>query len=131
MAKAKKGTSPENSKALVTPGSEFPSRQHQFKPGQSGNPGGRPKAATLAMEALEDKTGELMKKAIELALDGDRMLLMFLLPYKLGRPSHKLELTGKGGNPIKVSAVREQLADRLARLLVKDEEPEDAELVDE
>lgn len=100
-------------------------------PGHTGNPGGRPKAATLAMEALEDNTGKLMKKAIELALDGDRILLMFLLPYKLGRPSHKLELTGSGGGPVKVSSVRAQLADRLARLLVKEDEPEDAELVDD
>ncbi len=87
-------------------------------PGHTANPGGRPKAATLAMAALEDQTGALMKAAIERALKGNNMLLMFLLPYKLGRPAQKIELTGSDGEPIRISAVREQLADRLSRLLV-------------
>ena len=48
----------------------------RFRPGESGNPGGRPKGsrnkATLAMEALLDGEGEeITRKAIELAKDGD------------------------------------------------------------
>jgi hypothetical protein len=47
-----------------------------FRPGQSGNPDGRPKGsrnkATLAMEALLDGEAEaITRKAIEKALEGD------------------------------------------------------------
>lgn len=52
----------------------------RFKPGQSGNPSGRPKGArhksTLAIEALLDGEAEaLTRKAIELALAGDMQAL--------------------------------------------------------
>ena len=66
-----------------------------FKPGQSGNPAGKPKgtrnAATLAMEALLDGQGEaLTQKAIELALEGDitalRLCLDRVLPARKDRP---------------------------------------------
>jgi hypothetical protein len=48
----------------------------RFKPGRSGNPGGRPKGsrnkATVAIEALLDGEGEeITRKAIELAKNGD------------------------------------------------------------
>jgi Family of unknown function (DUF5681) len=55
-----------------------------FKPGQSGNPGGRPRGArnatTLALEALLDgEAEELTRKAIELAKDGDMAALRLCL----------------------------------------------------
>ena len=48
----------------------------RFRPGESGNPGGRPKGsrnkATIAIEALLDNEGEeITRKAIELAKGGD------------------------------------------------------------
>ena len=56
----------------------------RFKPGQSGNPSGKPKGArnrlTLACEALLEGEGEaLTRKAIELALDGDTVALRLCL----------------------------------------------------
>jgi Family of unknown function (DUF5681) len=56
----------------------------KFKPGQSGNPDGRPKGArnatTLALEALLDgEAEELTRKAIELAKDGDLAALRICL----------------------------------------------------
>lgn len=67
----------------------------RFKPGQSGNPAGKPKGArhraTLAVEALLDGEAEaLSRKAIEMALAGDgaalRLCLERLLPARRDRP---------------------------------------------
>jgi hypothetical protein len=69
--------------------------QGQFKPGQSGNPSGKPKGTrnkvTLALEALLDGEAEaLTKKAIELAKGGDlvalRLCMDRLLPPRKDRP---------------------------------------------
>jgi hypothetical protein len=55
-------------------------KQSQFKPGQSGNPKGRPKGsrhkATIAvLELLDGEAEALSRKAVELALDGDTTAL--------------------------------------------------------
>jgi tetratricopeptide (TPR) repeat protein len=69
--------------------------QGQFKPGQSGNPAGKPEGtrnkATLAVEALLDgEAEELTRKAIELAKGGDltalRLCMDRLLPPRRDRP---------------------------------------------
>jgi uncharacterized protein DUF5681 len=66
-----------------------------FKPGQSGNPTGRPKGArnatTLAVEALLDGEGEaLTRKAIDLAKSGDMQALKLcmdrIVPPRRDRP---------------------------------------------
>lgn len=43
----------------------------QWKPGQSGNPGGRPKRIGLVRDLLQPRQAELVKKAVDLALAGD------------------------------------------------------------
>jgi len=67
----------------------------RFKPGKSGNPGGRPRgsrnATTLAMEALLDGQGQaLTQKAVELALAGDiaalRLCMDRIMPARKDRP---------------------------------------------
>jgi hypothetical protein len=85
----------------------------QFKPGQSGNPKGRPKGskhkATLAAQALLDGEAEgLTRKAIELALDGDLMALRLCLerlvpPRKDGPVNIKLPAMKTAGDAVKVS----------------------------
>ena len=67
----------------------------RFKPGQSGNPKGRPPGArnkaTMAAAALLDGEAEaLTRKAIELAIDGDtvalRLCLERIAPPRKDRP---------------------------------------------
>jgi hypothetical protein len=70
-------------------------KKQGFKPGQSGNPSGRPHGsrnkATLALEALLDGEGEaITRKAIEKALKGDtaalRLCLERIYPPRKSRP---------------------------------------------
>ena len=70
-------------------------RGRPFKPGQSGNPAGKPKGArnraTLAAEALLDGEAQaLTRKAIEMALAGDptamRLCLERILSPRKDRP---------------------------------------------
>ena len=75
---------------------ESAARKHpaHFKPGQSGNPAGRPKGSrhkySIAVESLLDGEGEkLTRKAIELAMAGDvtalRLCLERISPPRKGR----------------------------------------------
>jgi len=74
-------------------------RGKPFKPGQSGNPNGRPQGsrhkATIAAQALLDGEGEaLTRKAVEMALGGDttamRLCLERLVPPR--KDALKIEL---------------------------------------
>ena len=50
-----------------------------WKPGQSGNPGGRPSGAERVRQLLEPKRAGLLKKAVELAMAGDSVVMRALL----------------------------------------------------
>ena len=72
----------------------MPKENTKFKPGQSGNPSGRPKGArnksTIAAEALLDGESEsLTRRCIDLAMEGDstalRLCLSRILPVKRDR----------------------------------------------
>jgi len=73
------------------------SNQGRFKPGQSGNPSGRPKGArhstTIAVEALLDGEAEtITRRAIEAAKAGDmvaiRLVLDRICPPRKSRSIH-------------------------------------------
>lgn len=70
-------------------------KQHRWKPGQSGNPAGKPKGARhkatrLAQEMIGDEAESVVRKVIEKALEGDtaclRLCLERLSPAIKDRP---------------------------------------------
>ena len=79
----------------------------QFKPGQSGNPNGRPPKpkeekffkTTLSAVSLSDWR-EIVKKAVEQAKRGNPLARKWLSDYLIGPPVQKQELTGKDGQPL-------------------------------
>ncbi|MHB2208655.1 DUF5681 domain-containing protein [Methylobacterium sp. CM6257] len=73
----------------------MPREDTQFEPGRSGNPAGRPKGsrnrATVALEKILDGDAEsILRKAVEMAQDGDptalRLCLDRILPPRKDRP---------------------------------------------
>jgi len=68
-----------------------------FKPGESGNPGGRPKKGTAFAERIreaitDDEWNAIIAKAKDQALDGDRNARDFLLDRTEGKPNQKIEI---------------------------------------
>ena len=90
----------------------------RFKPGQSGNPAGKPKGArhktTLAIDALLDGEAEtITRKAIEMATAGDivalRLCLDRLSPVRKDRPvTFALPTIESAADVVKASAALSQ-----------------------
>jgi hypothetical protein len=86
-----------------------------FRPGQSGNPKGRPKGSrnrnTIIMEWLEapSEDGEpnvdtMTKAIIKKAIGGDVPAFRELLDSAYGKIADKTELTGAEGGPVQVAS---------------------------
>ena len=91
----------------------MPKQDSQFKPGQSGNPRGRPKGArnksTVAAEALLDGESEaLTRRCIDLAMEGDptalRLCLSRILPVRRER-TISLDLPALEGSQDSLGAI--------------------------
>lgn len=96
--------------------------KHTFKPGQSGNPKGRPKGELRISEVLRldsqvvlekfgkahNKTGtraELLSEILwDMALRGNLKAIELILDRLEGKPIGALELTGRGGGPVRIVA---------------------------
>ena len=88
----------------------------KYEKGESGNPSGRPqgarnKATLFALDLFEGESDALCRKAIELALDGDRVALRLCLeriaPAVKERPIEAFELPqiGNQGNVLEALEV--------------------------
>ena len=93
---------------------------HAWKPGQSGNPGGRPRVLRDIQELAQQHTDKAVE-ALVAALDDPRSCVAAasaLLDRGYGKPRQTTELTGPNGGPIQTQDVtddREELAVILAR----------------
>lgn len=89
-----------------------PPVEHQFKPGQSGNPNGRPKKLPQLDVLLADILGEekdgitaaeaILKRLRAEAASGNLRAAEIILDRAYGKAKQHLELTGKDGQALKV-----------------------------
>jgi hypothetical protein len=84
-----------------------------WKPGQSGNPHGRPSkghSITETIRAMMDEKPEIKKalgaKILQMAVEGDITAIKTIWNYLDGMPLQKSEIGGVDGQPILISAAR-------------------------
>jgi hypothetical protein len=76
-----------------------------FKPGQSGNPGGRPRSDVTSL-ARQHTAEAIAALVAALASPRERVAAaVALLDRGWGKPKHQLEHTGAGGGPIQTQKV--------------------------
>ena len=105
-------TTPENRrKTGAGRGGTVPPPEHRFKPGQSGNPGGRPKTKLLTqayrelLEQVDPKERKtlaeiLARKAVQQALKGNLAALKEITDRTEGKSVQPLSHSGLGSEPI-------------------------------
>lgn len=74
-----------------------------WKPGQSGNPGGRPKrdmASEIARAIFEQNAGAIERAFAAALKKGDAKVFRALADRAYGKPRQQIEQTGEGGGPL-------------------------------
>ncbi len=90
----KKGTAQNSGR---TAGRFAKGNQHRFRPGQSGNPGGRPTkdiAAEIARRIFEENADAIYKAMLKALLKGDPEVFAVLADRAFGKLSQKVEIPG-------------------------------------
>jgi hypothetical protein len=80
---------------------------HKWKPGESGNPAGRPKKGYSITEAFKsmfeaepNTKAQVVDVIKQKALQGDTAALKMVWEYMDGKPTQGVEVSGKDGGPI-------------------------------
>lgn len=87
----------------------MPKSTTSFKPGQSGNPGGRPSTRRAMLQAdLEatftpDLRQKVLMKLIRDAVKGDHDARTLLLAYAYGKPVEMQEISGEDGKELTIN----------------------------
>ncbi|MGC5779491.1 DUF5681 domain-containing protein [Methylobacterium sp. NFXW15] len=73
-----------------------------FQPGQSGNPGGRPKASARVRDAAREHTERALQVLVEIATEGESEAARVaaanaILDRGYGKPSQPVDGDGEGG----------------------------------
>ena len=98
-------------------GGTIPPKEHHFKPGQSGNPGGRPKAKLITqayrelLEELDPKerktlAQQIARKVIDQALKGNLAAVKEVADRTEGKSVQPLSHSGLGSEPIAFNVFR-------------------------
>lgn len=88
-------------------------KDHCFKPGQSGNPRGRPKGKTVTerlQKIINENEGEiadaLVKTALKHALKGDHRFFKEILDRVEGKVADRVQHSGAEGGPMIVELIK-------------------------
>ena len=106
---------------------------NKFKPGVSGNPGGRPKLLVALTPMVRAKLSEkqddgrtlldhILERMGKDALAGKEWAQRELMDRAFGRAVQHTELTGAGGGALVIEGVRASLKKKLLRLKAEDTE---------
>ncbi|MEG9529622.1 MAG: DUF5681 domain-containing protein [Hyphomicrobiales bacterium] len=74
----------------------------QFQPGQSGNPGGRPKASAKVRDLAREYTEQALQVLVQIAIEGESEAARVaaanaILDRGYGKPSQPIDGDGEGG----------------------------------
>jgi hypothetical protein len=87
----------------------------RFKPGQSGNPGGRTKAHAEFVKLMQENAGKAVNRLVTGLAGADltdsRECAKIILAYAHGKPKQAVELTGEDGGLIGVEVIRRVIID--------------------
>ena len=97
-----------------------------WKPGQSGNPGGRPRKR-LIDEALEDLLASNDSEAardvaaalLKRARRGDLRAVQLIAERTQGKPARAIEISGPDGGALEIDRMTEQLNERINELMAQ------------
>lgn len=107
----------------MTPREKSNSNLRMWKPGQSGNPGGRKRMDPLLMKEIRDMTPELFRRLKQLAMGADTdsasiKAIQLILAYAWGSPD-ALKVEGEDKPTAQALSVEEKQA--MARRLLTEE----------
>lgn len=88
-----------------------------WKPGQSGNPSGRPKSASVIAALAQEKTESALEVLMQIMQDPEKpaasrvSAAVALLDRGYGRPAQSVQLSGDEDNPIGLKLIERVIVD--------------------